>query len=495
MPDSFTPSERAARSASAHDIVAAVESSLRRLAPDERLVVAYSGGVDSTVLLDAIARCRPKALVVAWHVHHGLQPQADEWHEHCEREALRSGVRFGATRLPAAPRGANLEAWARALRYRALWAAVAQTGSRALVTAHQADDQVETVLMRLARGSGPAALAAMSPAQRLDGGWLLRPLLAIGRERIVEQARERGLAWVHDPMNVDADFLRVALRTRIIPELANLVPGLRENVLRSAAWLRESGEALREFAARDLREAGVAPGARAIDRRALAALPAVRRDLAVRAWFASLGAAPPSRARLAEWVSQMLLGRSAHALLAHDGLRFRRYRERIDVEAARASAQGLAGVATGATPEATDAAEPPPDVAFRWRGERAIALAGWGGELRFTPSQRADAVPAEWLAAQPLQVRAVRGSQRLRPRAGARSRTLKNLFQECGIAPHLRARMPALHAGERLLYVAGIGMDRSAWPAGAAGDARIEIEWRGDHLDPRAAFGDADPSV
>ncbi len=470
--------ERAARGAPAHDIVGAVESTLRRFAPEDSLVVAYSGGVDSAVLLDAVASCRPKERIVAWHVHHGLQPQADEWCAHCEREAQRLGVRFGAMRLPAAPHGANLEAWAREMRYRALWAAVAQTGAQALLTAHQADDQLETVLMRLARGSGPAALGAMSPAQRRAGGWLLRPLLAIGRERIVDAARERGLAWIDDPMNVDTDYLRVALRARVIPELAKAVPGLRENVLRSAEWLREGGEALREFAARDLREAGVAPGARAIDRRALAALPAVRRDLAVRAWLASLGVAAPTRARLAEWVAQMLLARSAHARLAHDGLCFRRYRDRIGVEAGE-------GVSTS-----------PPAVALRWRGEREIVLAGWGGVLRFTPSQRADAVPADWLAAQPLALRAARGSQRLRPRAGGPSRTLKNLFQERGIAPHLRPRMPALHAGERLLYVAGIGMDRSAMTAEATGDARIEIEWRADDdRDPRAAFGEGGPSV
>ena len=272
-----------------HDVADAVDSSLRRLAPDDRVVVAFSGGVDSSVLLDAVVRCRPRERVVAWYVHHGLQPQADAWRTHCEHEAARLGVRFGATHLAAAPRSGNLEAWARRMRYRALWNAVAETDSRALLTAHHADDQLETVLMRLARGSGPAALGAMAPAQRRPGGWLLRPLLSIGRERIVECARERGLAWIDDPMNADTDFLRVALRTRVIPQLAKAAPALRENVLRSAEWLRDSGEALRELAGRDLREAGIEPGTGAIDRRPLAALPAARRDLAVRAWFDSLG--------------------------------------------------------------------------------------------------------------------------------------------------------------------------------------------------------------
>ncbi len=461
-------------------VLDAVASSLRRLDADDRVVVAFSGGVDSAVLLDAAARVLPRERVVTWHVHHKLQAQADDWLAHCEREAARIGVRFGATRLESAPsRGVNLEGWARDERYRALWDAVAQMGSRALLTAHHADDQLETILMRLARGSGPAALAGMAAAQQRAGGWLLRPLLSIGREQIVACARERGLQWIDDPMNEDTSFLRVTLRTRVIPELERAVPSLRENVLRSADWLRESGDALRELAERDLHEAGVSPAARSIDKRALAALPPARRDLAVRRWFETLGAPMPGRARLAAWVSQLLLADSAHADFVHEGWRFRRYRDRISVEE---------------TDTAVESA-PPPAFAFRWSGEREISLPGWGGVLRFEHSTRVDALAADWLAAQALEVRAARSGQRLRPRAHGPSRTLKNLFQERGIAPRLRAMLPALHADGRLIYVAGIGMDRSRETA-AVSDARVEIEWRADAAaDPCAPFCDDAPPV
>lgn len=465
-------------------VVDAVRESLRRLPADARVVVALSGGVDSIVLLDALAQCHPRERIVACHVHHGLQPQADRWSKTCEEEARRIGVSFAVAAIEARPgRGENVEAWARSVRYRALWREVERVDAAALLTAHQADDQLETVLMRLARGSGPEALGAMSPARMHRGRWLLRPLLAIGRETIVAHAKARALQWVDDPMNDDERFLRVALRTRLIPEFRRAVPSLRENVLRSAQLLRECGETLHWLAERDLREAGLAPDCRSIDRRGLAALPASRRDRAARAWFETLGATMPNRRRLEQWIAQMVLADSAFGELVHEGWRFRRYRDRIVVEPLS---------------EAHD--ETPPAFAFVWHGEAVIAVPAWRGRLVFeagAPPAAHDAHDGpgtDWLAGRELEVRAPRGAARLRPRRSGPSRTLKNLFQEHGVPPWLRTRMPALHAGERVLYVAGLGMDRSRFAP--TGGRKVTIRWVPDDPDdPRAAFDEGHAPV
>ncbi len=474
-------------------VVEAVGASLRRLPDDATVVVALSGGVDSVVLLDALAQCHPPGRIVACHVHHGLQAQADQWPASCKEQARRIGVSFAAVTVESRPRrGENVEAWARAVRYRALWQQVERVDAAALLTAHQADDQLETVLMRLARGSGPEALGAMSPAQLRHGRWLLRPLLAIGRETIVAHAKSRALQWIDDPMNEDQRFLRVALRTQLIPQFRRAVPALRENVLRSAQWLRECGETLRWLAERDLREAGLAPDARAVDRRGLSALPPARRDRAVRAWVETLGATMPNRGRLEQWIAQMVLADSAFGELVHEGWRFRRHRDRIVVEALSQSHD-----------------ETPAPFAFVWHGEAEIALPAWRGRLLFETETLRDAPDAreardaprapdkpgaDWLAGRALEVRAPRGTARLRPRPGGPSRTLKNLFQEHAVPPWLRARMPALYAGDRLLYVAGLGMDRS--PFGQRGDPRVTIRWIADDPeDPRAAFGEGHAPV
>lgn len=462
----------AAGGAAGAAVDAAVAAALHHLPFRPKLLVAFSGGRDSTVLLDALARLHAPSLIVAWHVHHGLQDAADRWLAFCEREAARQGVRFGSTRLAASPdAGVNLEAWARDARYAALWQAAADTGAVALLTAHHADDQLETVFMRLARGSGPEALGGMAPAERRAGGWLLRPLLGVGRDRIDAYARARRLEWVEDPMNVDEALLRTALRTRVLPALAAAVPGLRDNVLRSAALLREAGETLRAIAESDLADAGLTPDLRSIDRCTLAGLPAFRRNEAVRAWFRLLGLPMPTQARLAQWVDQMLLGGSSSASFTAPPRRFRRYRDRIVVEPV----------------EAHDwRRHPPPTLTLSWQGEDSIQLPGWGGQLRVRRSSEPAAVDARWLAAQTLEVRSPPAGARLRPRHGGPSRTLKNLYQERGVPPWLRAAMPAVFAGEKLLYAAGVGMDASGEHAGSA--ERVCLHWHPDDADdPRSA--------
>ncbi len=459
---------------------AAVDAALRRLPDRSILLVAFSGGRDSTVLLDVLARLRPPAQLVAWHVHHGLQPAADRWLAGCEREAARHGVRFGHTRLAAAPAsGVNLEAWARDARYAALWRAAADCSAAALLTAHHADDQLETVLMRLARGSGPEALGGMAPAEQREGRWLLRPLLGVGRDAIDAYARARGLAWVDDPMNADEAFLRATLRASVLPALAAAVPGLRDNVLRSAALLRDAGEALRAVAEADLAAAGLAVDRRSIDRCSLAALPAFRRNEAVREWFRQLGLPMPTQARLAQWVAQMLLGGSASATVVASPIRFRRYRHRVSVE-----------------PLALRdwRSDPPPALALRWRGESAIGLPGWAGRLCVRPASGPGALDPAWLASQRLDVRTPPAGARLRPRHGGPSRTLKNLYQERGVPSWLRAAMPAVFVGERLLYAAGIGMDASGEPA--EGGETVCLRWRPDDPDdPRSAGFERVPAV
>lgn len=419
--------------------------------PDRPWAVAYSGGLDSSVLLEATARLAGPQRVLALHVHHGLQPAAEAWVEHCAARAARLGVAFRALTASGAPaRGDSVEGWAREARYRLLLGAAREARAAALLTAHHADDQLETLLLALARGTGLDGLTGIAARDRREGVTLLRPLLKLERSALAAQARDRALDWVEDPSNANPEFARSALRARAMPALRATLPGLAGRTHDALEALRQARAAIEEIAARDLESARGEAGT--LDRRALAPLSGPRRAAALRAWVAGLGVPPPSRARLAQIEAQLLDGRSTRGEVVHAGLRLARYRDAL-----------LAAPAV--VPPATERR-------VRWTGEAQIAL-GRDGALRFAPV--GTGLASGWLAAQTLRIGAAGSGERLRPSAGRPSRTLKNLRQEWGVPPWRRDAYPAVWVGPRLLLAAPFGLDRGEhWPTASPG---IEIEW------------------
>ena len=484
--------------------------------PARPFAVAWSGGLDSSVLLDAAVRAAGAARVVAIHVHHGLQPAADDWVAHCAREAARLGVRCATLRAAGAPGpGDSVEAWARGERYRLLRAAAREARAAALLTAHHADDQLETLLLMLARGCGLDGLTGIAARDVREGVTLLRPLLALDRAALEAQARARGLAWVDDPSNADPVHARSALRGRAMPALRDALPGLAAQVADTLALLGEARATLDALgrddlssthapraAARAARPASRAPqathasqashaspvdpaaiarvaaalpeadgastarGPLVLDRVALASLPAARRAGALRAWLAALGAPNPPRARLAQMLAQLVDGDGAHGEVGHAGWRLLRHRDRLI-----AVPPALAGSEPGEAPVV-------------WRGEAALALpAPWGGSLHARPA--ANGISAAWLAARPLRLAPAASAARLRAEPGGPARTLKNLWQEAGVPRWLRPRFPALWDGARLLMAAPFGPHRD--PSLPGGDDAVDLAWRPDAPDdPRA---------
>ena len=462
---------------SANSVEAALAAALASAAPDPACasadpngpwLVAFSGGLDSTVLLHATVRVAGPAAVVAVHVHHGLQPAADVWPAHCEARARSLGVAFECARLQGGPpRGASLEAWARDERYRALAAIARRQGARAALTAHHADDQVETMLMRLGRSTGIDGLAGIEPATRLAGVAVLRPLLALRRAELADYARAHALRWIEDPSNVDTRRTRNALRHQVLPAIDARMPGFRQHLLDVLPQLRAARDAQAALAAQDLQRARSGTG---LDRLALGALAPSRRQAALRAWLRELGLRMPSEAKLLEIDRQLVGARGAYGRVLHQGVVLTR--DRDQVRALRVSQ----------LPQA-----PVPTLQLRWREEARIDLPDGHGRLLFqpAPSGAGCAVSTRWLAGQPLTLSpGGASSARLRPGRGAHRRTLKNLYQERGVPAWLRPLLPLVHAQGRLLYASALGMDcDDAWPA--HGEC-VRIRWEpGDATDPR----------
>ena len=405
--------------------------------PSERWWVAFSGGVDSTVLLDAAARAlggRAAERLAAVHVNHGLHPDAGAWEEHCRETAARLGIRFEARRavVRTTPGGGNLEAAARAARYRAVAEAVPR-GAPVLL-AHHRDDQAETALLRILRGAGPAGMAAMRREATLHGLRLVRPLLAAPRSEILAYARERRLSWVEDPGNDAAAQDRNHVRRRVLPAVAERWPGAAETLVRLARRSEETAAMLDALGAADLAAAkGSAPGA--LDAEAVAALPPPRAANALRTWLVGRHRIPPPPRRwlrvIAEEVAAAGSDRRPEAVRA--GVWVRRHRGDLH----------------------TGRERPPPRLpeSTRWRLD--------GAPLDL-PHGRLAAVrtAGEGLAAARLppfvEVRFRRGGERCRPRARGVTKPLKRLMQELGVPPWERGTWPLVFAGDRIAAAPGL---------------------------------------
>jgi tRNA(Ile)-lysidine synthase len=357
-------------------------------------LVGLSGGVDSVVLLHALAA--EEVDLRAAHVHHGLSPNADRWARFCRRLCERLDIRLTVRRVRLAKKN---EAAAREARY----AALRKLPFDVLALAHQLDDQAETVLMSLLRGAGTRGARGMPERGRLDGRVLLRPLLDVPREAVLAYAREHRLEWIEDESNASELFTRNFLRLRIAPLLSERYPRWREALARAA----------RHFARTDADARGL-----------------------LREFLAAQGLRAPSEVKLVEMLKQ-LTAAAPGTLIEHDGARLRLYRGSVAVEKVRAEA---------------------PFEELAWRGERKLALPALGGELRFRKA-RGTGIDPKWLGDSGLRVKLRSGGERLQPDSRRPRRTLKNLFQEAGIPPWQRKKLPFLYRGDDLVWVPGIGVD------------------------------------
>lgn len=405
-----------------------------------------------------------------FHVHHGLSPHADDWLAHVEGAAGELGVGVDHRRVTIPNDGSGIEAAARKLRYAALGEMCRAHGATLLLTAHHLDDQAETVLLQLLRGSGLAGLSGMDADNRAPGllgdGELAmaRPLLAQSRAALEAYAQEHGLRWVEDESNQDPRYTRNALRHQVMPALAANFPGFQARLARGAMHVASAQRLLDELAADDL---AACQEGEAIDLACLERLSADRVDNLMRHLFAVRGLAMPSTAWMHEMVAQLLSAREdAQLKVTHPGCHIRRHRGKLYL-----------------TPHLPDLAgmRDPDDIgvldregqSFRWQGETSIAFPDYGGVLHFEPAEQG--FDPAWLRAQTLTIDFRKGGERLKLAGNRPSRGLKAHYQALGVPAWERERLPTVSRDFDLLFAAGIGMDCRHWSA--SGQALIGLRW------------------
>ncbi len=420
-----------------------------------RLLVAYSGGGDSHVLLHALAKIAPgiAAPLLAVHVDHGLQSEADAWVDHCRRTAAKLGVPFLSLRVAARPlAGESLEATARSARYAAL--AGAMEAGDLLLTAHHQDDQAETLLLQLLRGAGLRGLAAMPEIAPCPPGRLGRPLLHFRRAALRRYAEAEGLRWVEDPSNRDFHRDRNFLRHRILPVLEERWPSYAETLARSARHCAEAQDLIDAQTRVEL-DRCLGPDARNLSVSRLLALDGSRRRFILRGWLKRQGFGAPSVNHLDRVVGEVLTARpDRNPLVRWQGCEIRRYRDRL--------------FALRPLPPAPSEGQLP------WEAD-SVRLPEGLGVLRISPAPGRGIDPAAWgRAERGVRFRSV--SAKCRPAGGDHHRSLKNLFQERGIPSWLRPYVPLVMLGNALVAVGDLWLCEGTWMVPAGG---IRIQWEG----------------
>ena len=411
-----------------------IESLLGRAGDPARIFVAYSGGLDSHVLLH-LCHSVPalRARLTAVHVHHGLQEAADAWSLHCKKTAEQWGIGFRELRVNAKAEGRESpEEAGRNARYRALQSLLDHDD--VLLVAQHREDQLETVLLQLFRGAGLPGLSAMPDIMTLGQGLLLRPLLHVAKTAIFEYARLHRLHWVEDPSNQSDEFDRNFLRNQVLPLLKQRWPALDKTVSRSARHCAEAQSLIAQVA-EDLLDRVLTVDDMTLTISELQRLDRYRQRLVVRQWFASLGLKMPSLAFVSRLLIEVIAApETADPVLENQGCIIRRYRGRLFCVAASDS-----------EPELDD---------LVWRkDEAALVLPDGGRLLRVKAEAGIDA--CLWQTAE-IMVKFRRGGEKIGLPGRTGRRSLKNLYQEAGIPPWERRSIPLLYIDGHLAAVADL---------------------------------------
>jgi tRNA(Ile)-lysidine synthase len=386
---------------------------------------------------------------MAVHVDHGLQPDSASWVEHCRRIATALEVLFESLSVSvAAGSGQGVEAAAREARYAALQRLL-QPGDW-LLSGHHRDDQAETVLLNLMRGSGTTGLGGIPGARRLGGGWLVRPLLDTSRDELEAYAESHSLETLTDPSNLEQQFDRNYLRHEILPRLDKRWPDAANRIRRSATLAREASMLLAELAEIDRRQC--ADRADRLSITALGELSAERQRNLLRYLILEVGLPAPGAAPLEQIVAQLVVARAdAQPLVTWPGACARRYRDRLYLL------------------PATDLWFDEP-IAQKITGDRVLLPAGLGVlELR----TGADRGLSDAVVSGGLELRFRVGGEEIKLAGQTHTRKLKKLLQEAGVVPWMRERLPLLYSGDELVAVADLWI-----AAEALGEPGTAIDWR-----------------
>ena len=398
---------------------------LNKLTSTHTLWVAYSGGLDSSVLLHRLVNDTQGFDIKAIHINHGLSQNANAWEQHCQAicEILNVELTIKKINIEKS-KGQSLEAVARETRYQAF--STVMGSNDCLLTAHHQDDQAETLLLQLLRGAGLDGLSAMPALTSFSNGYLYRPLLETPRSELLSYAKENKLHWMEDESNDDTDIDRNYIRHQIMPQLKNRWPSAEKTLSRSASHCASAKRLLTVLAKQDYLDCqGSQANTLSINK--LSKFERERQDNVLRFWLKQLKLSMPSTIKLAHLHQNVLAAKQdAMPLLTWPGVEIRRYRDDLY------------------------AMPPLPDfdtsTTLQWQTEYALTLPANLGILRKEAVfDNQENIPEQ------VTVRFRQGGERVPLKGNQGHQALNVYFQSVGIPPWERSRVPLIFHQDQLI--------------------------------------------
>ncbi|MBL4826593.1 MAG: tRNA lysidine(34) synthetase TilS [Spongiibacteraceae bacterium] len=434
----------------------------------KRWLIAYSGGVDSHVLLHLMTQlyqlpgCSERELprLEAIHINHQLQEGAQQWAKHCEQQAGLLGVPILVRCVDVVCLAReSIEDKARQARYQCIESLV--QADDVVLMGHHLDDQVETLFLRLLRGSGSRGMAAMPHSRRLGYACLFRPFLDIDRSTIEHYAGQHNLSWVEDPSNQQCDYDRNFLRLQILPLLAKRWPGYQKTLARTALHNEESSILNTELAELDFHSLGISSQSESIALPLLAQLSVARKKNLLRHWLFSRGLPLPTAAQLQTVLDQVIGAKPDADPLVRwsmtsnqaeecSAVEVRRFRDELYVMTRLPDLDGRA--------------------IYPWDPSQVLEIKG-AGSLLAKP-----VLGAGLRACQHLSIQFRQGGERCQPSGRAGSQTLKKLFQEYAVPTWLRDRVPIIYVEGVLAAVGDLWICDGFTAVGE--ESGLELTWR-----------------
>lgn len=392
--------------------------------------IAYSGGMDSHVLLTACCEMRTRYAITlrAIHINHGLSAKAALWAKHCARVCAIEGIPYYEFTINIVPyEGMSIEETARSKRYAIFAEQLAPND--VLLTAHHQDDQAETVLLQLLRGAGPKGLAAMPQIKPLGRGIHFRPFLNEPRAALEVFAIKHALKWIEDESNSQTNFARNFIRHQVLPLFKNRWATIENTLARSAAHCAEAQALLEEFAATIEKQVRGAKS-QTLSVTKLLSLPSAKQKLVLRYWISSQKFPLPDTKKILSILKNVLTAkRDKTPCVRWDGAEVRRYRDDLHLMPALIYHD--------------------PTQSYLWQLTQPLDIPVIG-VLKASSQNTLSSVSAKVAFRQ--------GGESIRlPKRG--SRTIKHMFQEWGIPPWERDRIPLVYMENKLVCVPGCWVD------------------------------------